>query len=98
MKSGFSNIKPTDNWKSKIPRNSPLMEVLHYGGKDSYGKSTECLIRYIRNVRAHCKESVQRNHAPAYHKPQYIELNITEVTESFSVKLYDEMCQINIEI
>lgn len=98
MKGGFSNIKPEEDWKSKIPPDSPLIEVYNYTGENSYGKSTEDLICYIRNVRAHYNGSVQPNHAKEYHEPQYIELKITKVSESFLVKLYDTMCRKDIEI
>ena len=63
--------------------------------KGGYGETAEHLIRFIRNVRTHYKEHVQRHHAMEYNEPQFIEVEITKLNELFLLKLYEKdiICQ-----
>ena len=111
MKSGFNKINVL-GWTQNIPINSPLESVYYFKRKSYDGKKAEHLLRYLRNVRAHYKERMDkarpydlngrmdkaRLYDLKFSNPQFIELKMTEVSELFLLNLYSMMCENEIEV
>ena len=92
---------PVKGWEVDICFDRLLDQMFkRENGKRAYGLSTKELLRYLRNVRVHYKENVEkmRNMPSNYFEKQFIEHITTEVSELFLVNLYKKMCELKIEI